>query len=75
MNPVTVESLNQVEKQKRARQIKALQLLNQAQAAPPGRLHLLAAFMNRLGSLLIAAGRRLEDERISAGRHVRGEAQ
>lgn len=74
MNPVAVESLNQVEKQERARQVKALQLLNQAQAAPPGRPHLLAVLMNRLGTLLVAASQRLEERNISADRHVRGEA-
>jgi hypothetical protein len=75
MNPVAVESLNQVEKQNRARQVKALQLLSQAQVARPGRTHLLAAFMNRLAALLVAAGRRLEERDISAGRRVRREAQ
>jgi hypothetical protein len=64
-----------VEKQNRARRVKALQLLNQAQAARPGQPHLLAAFVNRLGVLLGAAGRRLEEGDIPAGRRVRGEAQ
>jgi hypothetical protein len=75
MNPVAIESLNQAEKQNRARQVRALQLLNQAQAASPGRPHLLAALMSRLGALLVAASQRLEERDISAGRRVRGEAQ
>jgi hypothetical protein len=64
-----------VEKQKRARQVKALQWLSQAQAARPDQPHLLAALRNHLGVLLGAAGRRLEEGDIPAGRRVRGEAQ
>jgi DNA-binding NarL/FixJ family response regulator len=61
MNPVTVELLNNVEKDNRSRQVATLQLQNQAQDVQSGQLNPLKRLLNRLGILPICAGQRRKE--------------
>jgi hypothetical protein len=75
MNPVTIEFLNRVEKYNRSKQVKALQLLNQAQAVRSSQPNLLQKVVNRLGYLVTDPGQRLEEWTISPDRQRHGQAQ
>jgi hypothetical protein len=75
MNPVAVEFLNRVEKHSRSKQVRALQLLNQAQAVQFSQPNLLQKVVKRLGSLLTDAGQRLEEWSVLPDRQQPGQAQ
>jgi hypothetical protein len=75
MNPIEAELLNYVEKYSRSKQVKALQLLNQAQAARSRQPTLLQKVMNRLGDLLLDARQRLGEWNVSPDRQRHGQAQ
>jgi hypothetical protein len=72
MHPISVQLLNDVEKSKRSRRVKALQLLNQAQATRPRRPHPLKELWDRLRVLLMAASQRLNMWKASPDRKVQG---
>jgi len=58
MNPIEAELLNYVEEYGRSNQVKAIQLLNQAQVARSGQPTLLRKAVNCLGDLLVDARQR-----------------
>jgi hypothetical protein len=70
MNPVTVEFLSQVEKQKHAREIRAIQLLNQVDEDKPRQVPVhrrMSRWMaHRLAQVLIVAGHRLQTWSVAA---------
>ena len=59
MNPFTVELLNAAEKHGRAKQVRAYQLLNRANATQSSRAGLLAQVGTCLGAMLVRVGQRL----------------
>jgi hypothetical protein len=75
MNPIEAELLNYVEKYSRSKQVKGLQLLNQAQAARSGQPTLLQKAVDRLGDLLVDVRQRLGEWNLSPGRQRQGQAQ
>lgn len=75
MNPIEAELLNYVEKYSRAKQVKALQLLNQAQAARSGQPTLLQQAVHRLGNQLVNARQRLGEWNVPPSRQRQGHAQ
>lgn len=74
MDSVAIEFLSQLEKQQRARQIEALQMLNQAQVGRPRRVALYKRLGSGLARLLVCGGRRLEAWSVSAERPAHGQA-
>jgi hypothetical protein len=75
VNPIEAELMQQVEKYSRSKQVQALQLLNQAQAARSGQPTRLQKGVGRLGDLLLDALQRLKGWSVPPGRQRQGQPQ
>ncbi|HSR32928.1 MAG TPA: hypothetical protein VLY63_20385 [Anaerolineae bacterium] len=75
MNPITVQILSEAEKRRHSEQIEALQLLNHFGKVRSGRLVLLEALMDCLGTALKGAKLRLREQTFKSGSQLPGKAQ